>query len=86
MNRSLSPGLLLHVQGFIFTTSFENECETELGLFANDHFAVVFDKDKKLDDRWVTSNQLFKPNSTWPSSSCSFLNQELGTNSGNGLR
>ena len=47
VNRSLSSGLLLHVQGFIFTTSFEDECETELGLFANGRFTVVFDKRQK---------------------------------------
>ena len=41
-------------------------------------------KDEELDDRWVTSNQLFKPNGTWPSSSYSSLNQELGAIGGNG--
>ena len=47
LNRCLSPGLLLHVHGFIFTTSFEGECETQLGLFANGRFTVVFDKRQK---------------------------------------
>ena len=47
------------------------------------HSSVMI-KDEELDDRWATSNQLFKTNSTWSSSSCSFLNQKLGVIDGNG--